>query len=380
MKTIEGDYTTAKIFTDNVEDNAMHQVNMLVNNPVFKDCSIRIMPDVHAGKIGPIGFTSTIKNNIIPGIVGIDIGCGITMVEITNYRQDMMKLDKVIRQKIPSGTKIRDKVHRFAENIDFEDLWCSKHIDLDKVRRSIGTLGGGNHFIELDTSIYSNKTYLIVHSGSRRLGKEVAEYYMDRGHDWLKKMGEDVPYEMTYLTDYMGLNAKYIQDTEFVTEYATMNRRAIIDEICSNMKWKTGQEYNCIHNYIGVIPEEGYGFGIYVIRKGAISALDKELVIIPINMKDGVIIGRGKGNKDWNYSAPHGAGRLYSRKDAKNMFSVANFKEVMKGIFSTSINAHTIDESPFAYRGVSEIIYYTKDTIDVTDKLEPIYNFKSSER
>lgn len=366
MIEIAGKYTTAKIFTDDVEETALNQVKLLVDNPVFEGSSIRLMPDIHTGKIGPIGFTATFKDSIIPGLVGVDIGCGVSFVKIKAPKGiDFNKLDKVIRENVPSGFKIRSTPHKYAEY--FDTLRCRKHIDLNKARLSIGTLGGGNHFIELDKS-NSGDIYLVVHSGSRHLGVEVATYYMNEGH---KVCNPEIPYEMTTLTGYLMDN--YIADVCYLRTYARYNREAMIDEICDSMKWKYDRDdiVSCPHNYIDLYHNN------YTIRKGAISAYHIDKVIIPINMKDGVILGRGKANKDWNFSAPHGAGRLYSRKETKEQFTVSAFKKCMEGIYSTSIDASTLDEAPFAYRSLDYVLENIKDTVEVTDILHPIYNFKA---
>ncbi len=369
MIEITGKYTTAKIFTDDVEEKAVNQVKLLVDNPVFEGSSIRLMPDIHAGKIGPIGFTATFKDSIIPGLVGVDIGCGISYIKIKAPKGiDFNKLDKVIRENVPAGFKIRStKEHKFADCFDFDLLRCCKHIDLNKARLSIGTLGGGNHFIELDQSNTTGDLYLVIHSGSRHLGVEVATYYMNEGH---KVCDSSIPYEMTTLTG--DLMDNYIADVCYLRTYAKYNRDAIIDEICSNMKWKYDRNdiISCPHNYIDLYPD-------YIIRKGAISALYIDPVIIPINMKDGVVLGIGKGNKDWNYSAPHGAGRLYDRKETKDQFTVSAFKKCMEGIYTTSIDASTLDEAPFAYRNLDYVLKNIEDTVEVTDILHPIYNFKA---
>ena len=367
MIEIAGKYTTAKIFTDDIEQNVINQIKLLADNPVFEGSKMRIMPDVHAGKIGPIGFTATFKDSIIPGLVGVDIGCGVSFVKIKAPKGiDFNKLDKVIRENVPSGFKIRSTPHKYAEYFDFNALHCREHIDLNKARLSIGTLGGGNHFIELDKS-NSGDIYLVVHSGSRHLGVEVANYYMTEGH---KICNPKIPYEITPLTG--DLMDNYIADVCYLKTYARYNREAMIDEICDNMKWKYDRDeiISCPHNYIDFYP-------YMVIRKGSISAYRNDKVIIPINMSDGVIIGRGKGNKDWNYSAPHGAGRLYSRKETKEQFTVSAFKKCMEGVYSTSIDASTLDEAPFAYRSLEYVLENIKDTVEVTEILHPIYNFKA---
>ena len=362
---INGKYTNAKIFTNDIEKYAEEQIKMLCNNEVFKDCKIRIMPDVHPGKVGTIGFTSTIGDKIIPNVVGIDIGCGMTMAKLNIKKVEYQKLDTVIRDNIPSGFKLRSNYHRIVDNFNFERLYCYKNIDLHRVKLSVGTLGGGNHFIELDRD-EDKKIYITVHSGSRRLGKQVTEYYLDAGQRHLKSIGIEVPYELTYLEG--ELKNMYLHDVKIVQDFANMNRVAILDEIFKGMKFKIDEVYECMHNYIS---DDG------ILRKGAISARENEKVIIPINMKDGIIIGTGKGNPDYNYSAPHGAGRILSRQDVKNNHTLSEYKKTMKGIYSTSINKNTLDEAPFAYRSIDQILPFIEDTVNVKKILTPIYNFKA---
>lgn len=376
MKTINGHYTSATIFTtkDNetaMDDYALCQIKMLCDNRTFQDCKIRIMPDVHPGKVGTIGFTSTIKNMIMPNVVGVDIGCGITIAKIKTSNIAFQKADSVIRERIPSGFSIRKKPHRFSQEFDFSKLHCQKYIHKEKALNSLGTLGGGNHFIEFDQST-DNHFYITIHTGSRHLGKEVTEYYLTKGQEYLKSRNIEVPYELTFLEG--ELLEKYFHDVQIVQDFAWQNRMAILDELAKGMKWKITETISCIHNYIDFSGKEP------VLRKGAISAKEKEPVIIPINMRDGVLLGFGLGNQDWNCSAPHGAGRIIKRSDVKNHYTVSAFKKEMKGIYSTCIGKDTLDESPFAYRSISEISDAIKDTVKITDRLVPVYNFKSGNK
>ncbi len=370
---IKGKYSDARIMcigdeTDgNVDQYAIAQVKMICDTEAAKGSNIVVMPDVHPGKVGPIGLTMIVKDAVIPALLGIDIGCGMSMVQVGKVRKDFQKLDTVIRENIPVGFKSRSTIHKDAGEFDPEWLRCAKHIRQDKAMLSLGTLGGGNHFIEIDTD-ENGEGYLIIHSGSRHLGKEVAEYYMEKGHRQLKKLGKDVPYEMTYLTE--ELMADYMHDIKLVQEYAALNRQIMIKEICKGMKWKIRVEQSCIHNYI-----EDTGDGL-VLRKGAISAKKDEDVIIPINMRDGVILGRGKGNAEWNCSAPHGAGRLTSREKAVNLHTLSEFKASMKGIYSSCISKDTLDEAPFAYRDLSYIKSAVAETVNITKILKPVYNYK----
>ncbi|WP_026671324.1 RNA-splicing ligase RtcB [Butyrivibrio sp. AD3002] len=350
-----------------VDQYALAQVQMICDNKASEDSVIRVMPDVHPGKVGPIGLTMTIGERILPSLVGIDIGCGMLAVKVGKIRNDYQKLDTVIRDNVPVGFKVRNTVHRDAD-IDLSRLCCYKHIRSDKALLSIGTLGGGNHFIELDQDD-SKETYMIIHTGSRHLGKEVAEYYMAAGQKVLKEQGiTDVPYEMTYLSGQ--LMEDYLNDLSVVQEYAELNRKVIASEIIKSMKWKEKEVITCIHNYVDfseIVP---------ILRKGAISAKENEDVIIPINMRDGVILGRGKGNAEWNNSAPHGSGRITSRDETVNTHTVSEFKASMKGIYSSCISKDTLDEAPFAYRGVDYIKEAVKDTVEISRILKPVYNYK----
>ncbi|PWT28152.1 RNA-splicing ligase RtcB [Butyrivibrio fibrisolvens] len=374
---IIGKYANARIMCigetpgENIEQYALSQIQMIADNEASKGSNICVMPDVHPGKVGPIGLTMTITDAVNPSLVGIDIGCGMSMVKLGRIRKEYQKLDAVIGDKIPAGFKIRDTAHDMAKQFDFERLICTRHIRKDKALLSLGTLGGGNHFIEIDVD-ENGDSYLIVHSGSRHLGKEVAEYYSKLAYQHLRKMGrDDVPIELSFLT---GDNlSDYLHDVSIVQEYAQLNRRIMIKEICKAMKWKPVEEKSCIHNYID------NSHGEVILRKGAISARDNEDVIIPINMKDGVILGKGKGNKEWNYSAPHGAGRISSRKEVLESHTVSEFKATMKGIYSTCISKETLDEAPFAYRNIDYIKEAVKDSVDITNILTPVYNYKGGD-
>ncbi len=373
---INGKYSDAMIMcigdetAGNVDQYAIAQIKMITDIEAVKGSRIRVMPDVHPGKVGPIGLTMTVTDAVIPALIGIDIGCGMNMVKIGKIRKDFQKLDTVIRDNVPVGFKIRSTAHNVASEFDLGRLTCYKHIRDDKAMLSLGTLGGGNHFIELDKDD-DGEGYLIVHSGSRHLGKEVAEYYMDKGHKYLMEYGkENVPYELTYLTD--ELLSDYLHDLQIVQEYAELNRRIIIREICKGMKWKVTDEKSCIHNFIDQTD------GAAMLRKGAISAKENEEVIIPINMRDGVILGTGKGNADWNCSAPHGAGRISSRETVAASHTVSEFKASMKGIYTSCISKETLDEAPFAYRDLNYIRKAVEDTVEITKILKPVYNYKSN--
>lgn len=359
MKTINGIYCSANIFTTNqsataIDPYALAQLQMLCDNEVSKGCKIRVMPDVHPGKVCTIGLTTTIGDKIMPNLIGLDIGCGITLAKIKSKKVEFERLDTIIRERIPSGFAIRKKPHRFSEHFDLERLFCYPNINREKALLSLGTLGGGNHFIELDKDEEGN-LYAVIHSGSRRLGKEVTEYYLQKGHNALKADNIFVPYELTYLE--ADLMERYLHDLQIVQEFATLNREIILDELSKNMKWKLTETVSCIHNYVDTSQAD------ILLRKGAISAKKDEPVIIPINMRDGILLGRGLGNPDWNCSAPHGAGRIMNRETVKRQHTVSEFKSQMKGIYSSCIGKDTLDEAPFAYRNIDEISEVIQDTV-----------------
>lgn len=402
MLELRGKYNTCKVFTDNVDNATIGQLIALMNQSSVAGSQIRIMPDTHAGKGCVIGTTMTIGNKVIPNLVGVDIGCGMAVAELKETRIDLPKLDSVIRKKVPSGFSIRDKAHKFLRNVDLEELYCYKNINVDRAEKSLGTLGGGNHFIEVDIS-ESGQLYLVVHTGSRNLGKQVAEYYQDlawkslkngnKGDlikakiDELKAAGrqseieaeiakiqstvESVPKELAYCEG--ELFDKYIHDMKITQEYAYWNREAILDTIVDEMHLHVVEQWQTIHNYIDTEN--------MILRKGSVSAQAGEKLIIPMNMRDGSLICIGKGNPDWNYSAPHGAGRLMSRSEAKQSISMSEFKKTMSdaGIYSTSVNKSTIDESPMAYKPMQEIIDNIGDTVEIVNIIKPVYNFKAGE-
>lgn len=368
MKKVEGKYAEAVIYADDAEDYAVAQVRQLCDQKAMSGSVIRVMPDAHPGKVGPIGFTATVGSEIMPAVVGIDIGCGMTMAKIRKGKPEFERLDAVIREGVPSGFAVRKMPHRFAESFDFGGLRCAGHINIEKAKKSMGTLGGGNHFIELDQN-ENGETYIVIHTGSRRLGREIAEYYLGEGRKKLQQEGVDVAYELTYLKG--SLRDDYLHDMSIVQSFAMENRRAVLDVIAKGMKWKVDRGTDVIHNYIdfrGAVP---------ILRKGAISARKDEPVIIPVNMRDGIIIGRGMGNAEWNQSAPHGAGRVLSRERVRTSHTVAEFKKTMAGVHSASIGKGTLDEAPFAYRGLGDILPRISETVEATEVLKPVYNFKA---
>lgn len=368
MKEIKGIYTSAKIMTDDVEDYAKAQIQMICDQEAVRKSKIRVMPDVHPGKVGPIGLTMTIGEKLIPQLLGIDIGCGVICVRLKEKRMEYQKLEKVIRDRIPTGFAIRENVHYLAENFDFTKLRCHKHVQEEKDRLALGSLGGGNHFIEVDQG-EDKALYLVIHSGSRRLGKEVAEYYTREGEKELKQKGQEVPYPLTWITG--SLLEDYLHDVQVVQAYAKLNREIMIQEILKGMKLKAEEMIMSVHNYLDCSGE------VPLLRKGAISAKKGETVIIPVNMRDGVILGTGLGNPEWNQSAPHGSGRKYRRDEVKNHYTVSAFKKAMKGIYSESISTETLDEAPFAYRSLDEIKDTISETVEIREVIRPVYSFKS---
>lgn len=369
MIKIKGKYNSAIIYTDNVEETAIRQIETLCNQEFVEDSIIRIMPDVHAGAGCTIGTTMTIEDKIVPNLVGVDIGCGIEVIKLENRSINLQKLDDLIYKKIPSGFNIRDKEHAFNDEIDLNRLKCKDKVNLTRARRSIGTLGGGNHFIEINKDSEGN-LYLVVHSGSRHLGHQVATFYQREAYKILKKLKKaDMPKDLAYV--FGEAFDDYIHDMKIIQRYADLNRKAMVQELITGMKLNTLSQFTTIHNYIDT--------DNMIIRKGAVSAKKGEMLLIPINMRDGSLICIGKGNPDWNYSAPHGAGRIMSRRQAKASLTLNQFKETMEGIYTTSVNRDTLDECALAYKPIEEIIKNIGDTVDIIDIIIPIYNFKAAE-
>lgn len=370
MKEIKGVYTSATVFTDDIEDYAAAQIKNICDNPIFKDSRIRIMPDVHPGKYCTIGTSMTIKDKVIPYLVGVDIGCGMTCVHLKARNMELQKLDSVIAKRVPSGMKIRNEIHRFAGEAELDRLHCRKAVREEKALLSLGTLGGGNHFIELDRG-EDGSYYLVIHSGSRHLGVEAAEYYQKAASAQCREKQIEVPFALAYAEGELFEN--YVHDMEIIREFAALNRRCIADEILKGMKWKELDRFDTVHNYIS---SEG---GEYMLRKGAVSAKKGEKILIPVNMKEGVLICEGKGSREWNQSAPHGSGRIASRSQALNSHTVSEFKKEMKGIFCSSIGKGTLDEAPFAYRPMEAVQSRIGDTADILQTIRPVYNFKAGD-
>ena len=369
MIEIKGQYNTAKIFTDNLEPSAEGLIKAFCDQEHSAGSKIRIMPDVHAGKGCTIGTTMTITDKIVPNIVGVDIGCGMLTVKLKEKRINLPELDSFIRQTIPYGREVRERSHRSHGRLDIYDLRCVKKIDIRRAKESIGTLGGGNHFIEVDKDDEEN-LYLVIHTGSRNLGLRVAEYYQKKAYNYCGGRNQAViPYELAYLS---GEDMQdYLHDMEFMQRFADLNRTVIKEVILEHLKLTELTSFTTIHNYVDT--------EAMILRKGAVSAKNGEQLLIPMNMRDGSLVCTGLGNEDWNFSAPHGAGRLMSRKDAFNSFTLSSFEESMKGIYTTSVSRDTIDECPMVYKPMDEIIRNIGETVTVDKIIKPIYNFKASE-
>ena len=396
MKRIEGKFNEAYIFTDVVDENAQAQIKAMCDFEPFACSRIRIMPDVHAGAGCTIGTTMTICDVVVPDMVGVDIGCGMLTIELKERQIDFAALDEFIRANIPSGMAARKTPHTMAQSTRIDELICRDFADLELARRSVGTLGGGNHFIEVDRD-EEGALYLVIHSGSRHIGLQVAEFYQNlafRGMcakreervaetiERLKAEGRvteiaseagrvrasfDVPREMSYLT---GAEMKnYIHDMEIMQEYAEVNRRAMAADILAAMGLTAVGSFVTVHNYIDTEN--------MILRKGAVSARRGERLLIPINMRDGSLICEGKGNVDWNFSAPHGAGRLLSRGEARKKLTVEEFAAQMEGIYTTSVGADTLDESPMAYKSLEDIVGNIAPTAEIKRRILPVYNFKA---
>lgn len=405
MIKIKGKFADAIVYAQTVEQSALDQIELLCSQEFTKGAKIRIMPDVHTGAGCVIGFTANLGDMVIPNIVGVDIGCGMLCVKLGNVDVDFYKLDEIIRKYVPSGTAVQEG--RLKKYPALQQMHCYRLLKQTKrIERSIGTLGGGNHFIEIDADDNGCK-YLVIHTGSRNLGKQVAEYYQNMAYDILcgkdklfeeqkriieeykaagrkteiqdtikklkaefKAKTTDVPKELCYLTG--EYRQRYLDDMSVCQEFATLNRQTIANLILTNYFGKGIElfdSFETVHNYIDLKNN--------VVRKGAVSAQRGEMLLIPINMRDGSLICVGKGNADWNCSAPHGAGRLMSRGTARDLLSIDEYQKEMAGVFSTCVKESTIDESPMAYKNKDEIVTQITPTADVLLQIKPIYNFKA---
>lgn len=399
---VTGKYNTAKVFTDVVDDASLRQIKLLCDQPFTAGERLRFMPDVHSGAGCTIGTTMTVTDKVVPNLVGVDIGCGMLTTVLEERELDFARLDSVIREHVPSGRSVRTAPHPFLKNVDLDELRCAGSVNRERAELSVGSLGGGNHFIEVDRDD-EGRLYLVIHSGSRNLGKQVAEHYQAMAiadlkrrkadHDGEKALIErmkaegrardisdalkefhaehklEIPESLAYL---QGTGFEdYIHDIGIAQKFAVENRRAMAEEIVTRMGLHMAEQFTTIHNYIDV--EQ------MVLRKGAVSAKAGEKLLIPINMRDGSLICIGKGNDDWNTSAPHGAGRLMSRTEAHKKFTLDEFRETMKGIFSTSVSDDTIDESPMAYKRLEDIVDNIHPTVEIVKRIIPVYNFKAAE-
>ncbi|MBC1350641.1 RtcB family protein [Listeria welshimeri] len=392
MLTLKGKYNEATVYTDNIDDNTIGQIITLCSQPFVKDSKIRIMPDTHGGKGCVIGTTMTIQDKIVPNLVGVDIGCGLYVVKLKPGKLKMSfdKLDKVIRERVPSGSRTHDKA---IDDFDLDGVIAPIHRGW--ASRSIGTLGGGNHFIEVNQG--SDGIYLVIHSGSRVLGKEIAEYHQEVAYkklDGLRKelkvaatkakktgslkMANDfmsdrelvkLDYDLSYVTGSDLEN--YLNDMEIAQRFAARNRYVMAQIILKAMKWDKAviSSFDCVHNYIDI--------NNHMLRKGATSAKLGEQIIVPLNMRDGSILATGKGNPDWNYSAPHGAGRMLSRSNAKAQISLESYQKAMKDVWTTSVSKKTIDEAPKAYKSARQLLADVEDTMEIQEIIKPLYNFKA---
>lgn len=407
MLELKGKYNYAKVYTDNIDSETISQIINLCNQKSMEEAKIRIMPDCHAGKGCTIGTTMTIKDKVIPNLVGVDIGCGMQVARIDAKEINFEKLDQIIRKHVPSGMSIHDEPLLPDVYYSFLNKIIAP-VDIEKAKYSIGTLGGGNHFLEVDKDT-NGDYWLVIHTGSRHLGLEVAKYYQElayedckeaytgnyqmRSKEVIKKLkvknrqkeielalknlkkemelevqNIKIPKELTHLS---GQHMEdYLHDIAIVQEMASMNRMQICKIIFHKMGWKMEENYETIHNYVDVEHK--------ILRKGSVSAQKKEILVIPINMRDGVLFCEGKGNADWNYSAPHGAGRIMSRGQAKELISMEDFKKSMSEVYSTSVCRTTLDEAPQAYKPMKEIMENIQDTVEILDVWKPVYNFKAS--
>ena len=401
IKRNNGD--VVKIFAETIESEVFEQIKKLANYPAYDNSIIRVMSDCHAGKGCVVGTTMTLTDKVTPNLVGVDIGCGVLAVNLGNIEIDFEKLDKTIKRFVPAGFDIHEQA--WGKDDELEDLICFNSIDYSRAIHSIGTLGGGNHFVSIEQSQTNGDKYLVIHTGSRNLGVQVCKFYQDLAFKKLNEMSEikkqvsneviakckaegrqkDIPTELKKaLANIKKPSAdkelahlegddfnNYIWDMEIVQRFAALNRATIAKIILQKMGWKELDRFETIHNYIDTKN--------MILRKGSISAQACEKVIIPMNMRDGSLICIGKGNADWNYSAPHGAGRLMSRNKAKSAISLTDFEKSMKGIYSTTVSRSTIDESPMAYKNMDEIVRCIEPTVDIVDIIKPLYNFKAGE-
>lgn len=365
MITIENTYNRAIVYADAIDPGAEGLLRSLCGSPLSQGSTIRVMPDVHAGKGCAIGTTMTLQDRVAPGLVGVDIGCGMAVLKVHAKRLELQKLDKLIRERIPAARSLRERPHQLAEAAALEDLRCAGHIQRDKALCTVGTLGGGNHFIELDRD-GAGAYWLILHSGSRRLGAEVSGFYQEAA---FRQCQPGTPYELAWAEG--TLMEDYLHDMAIVQRFAELNRSAMAREIVRGMKMDVEERFSTVHNYIDL--------DRMILRKGAVSARAGERLILPMNMRDGCLLCVGRGNPEWNWSAPHGAGRLMSRTEARERFTLSQYKREMQGIYSSSVSRMTLDESPMAYKPMEAILEQISPAVEVIERLQPVYNFKAGE-
>ncbi len=400
MEKIIGKVNTAISYAKIIDDGAREQIRRMCDHEFTRGSKIRIMPDVHAGAGCTIGTTMTVDDKAVPNIVGVDIGCGMYTVPLEVEKIDFEKFDEAAHY-IPSGKNVWEGR---IEKLDLTELFCYRNLkETRRIQRSIGTLGGGNHFIEIDRAS-DGKFYLVIHSGSRNLGKQVAEFYQALAVDLAKGKEELFKEQERIITEYKVAGRRkeiqatlialrknfaeknpevpadlchvygkyfeqYMHDLAYCQAFARKNRETMAKVLLERTGISGGEGFHTTHNYIDV--EEK------ILRKGAIAAHKGEKVLIPINMRDGSVLAVGKGNPDWNYSAPHGAGRLLSRTQAKEQLNLDDFKKSMDGIYTTSVNEFTLDESPMAYKSLDDIIDVIDETVDIIEVMKPVYNFKA---
>ncbi|MBQ8287794.1 MAG: RtcB family protein [Clostridia bacterium] len=387
MIELQGKRNSAIIYADKIDKETKTQIAALLRLEALADSKVRIMPDTHSGRGTVVGTTLTLHGRVIPALLGVDLGCGMETVFLEETETDLAKLDLLIHEKIPAGAAVH-----YLPVADFptlDSLHCITEINRERALRSIGTLGGGNHFIELDKA-KDGRLVLVIHSGSRQLGSDVATYYKEKAYRYQCKKArrsaggkgrkdyafksarrEQASIKVSRETAVLEgeLFQKYLYDLAIVKEYADLNRRTMANIICDGMGFHIRDRFACVHNYIDTER--------MILRKGAISARLGERVIIPLNMRDGAIIGRGLGNPDWNHSAPHGAGRVCSRTDAKFAYTVADYQAAMAGIYTTTATEGSLDESPMVYKAPQRILEAIGDTVEVEQVVKPVYNFKA---
>ncbi len=370
-----GRFNQAEVFTENIDNETISQIYQLLNIPAFADSQIRIMPDVHYGNGTVVGFTMTTNKYICPRVIGVDIGCGVSAFNIGKVDFELPEFDHYLRENVPSGRDVNSerKYNYFEPSKELLDLITKVgRKDYDRILKSVGTLGGGNHFIELAKDDEGN-VWLQIHSGSRFLGVLVCDFHQQQARKYMidKYKGAGAYHGFEFIDIDEG-GMEYIEDMKLTQQYASTNRAVMAETLIEGFfktRIKKCEQIESVHNYID--------FKDNVVRKGAISARKDVKLIIPMNMRDGSLIARGKGNENWNISAPHGAGRLLSRSEAKELISLSEFQESMQGIYSTSVDVSTIDESPMAYKPMNEIVSKIHETVEIISIIKPIYNYKS---